>query len=80
MKYLKVCAILIAALMLRPVWSAGGESDFIKWVDFNASAEIMNKCYELDVKSVKEKAHYNFVEMLAYLAMKRQQVQLQKGS
>jgi len=71
MKYAKYCAItLIAALLLCPWGRARAEGDFIKWVDFNATAEIMERCYELDVKSVGEKVHYNFVDMLAYLAMK----------
>ncbi|NLK17798.1 MAG: M23 family metallopeptidase [Clostridiales bacterium] len=71
MKYAKSCAItLIVALLLCPWGRAGAEGGFIKWVDFNATAEVMNRCYELDVKSVKEKVHYNFVDLLAYLAMK----------
>ena len=46
--------------------------DFIKWVDFNVSAEALNATAKLDIESHKndEEITYNWIELLAYLACK----------
>lgn len=44
--------------------------NYIKWVDFNVSYEALCKAYEWDVKtynSSEEKAHVNWIELLAYI-------------
>lgn len=46
--------------------------DFIKWVDFNVKADILNATSKLDIHSHNKDSDikYNWVELLAYLACK----------
>ncbi|WP_027631214.1 M23 family metallopeptidase [Ruminiclostridium cellobioparum] len=44
-----------------------GEKKFIKWVEFNACYEAMEKALTLDVKSHNKEIQLNWVELLAYL-------------
>ena len=48
------------------------DKDFIKWVDFNVTADALNKTANLDIKSHQnnEDIKYNWIELLAYLACK----------
>ena len=48
------------------------KKDFIKWVDFNVSAEALNLTAKLDIDShnKKEEVTYNWIELLAYLSCK----------
>lgn len=43
---------------------------FIKWVDFNPSAEILKKVYALDRKYHNTDINFDFIEVLSYLAIK----------
>ena len=44
--------------------------DYIKWVDFNVSYEALQKAYEWDNDTYGQEIHLNWIEMLAYLAVK----------
>ena len=46
------------------------DKDFIKWVDFNVTAEAMKLTSKLDIESHNSDAEvkYNWIELLAYLA------------
>ena len=44
--------------------------DYIKWVDFNVSYEALQKAYEWDKDTYGQEIHLNWIEMLAYLAVK----------
>lgn len=48
------------------------KKDFIKWIDFNVTAEAMNLTAKLDINShtKNEEIKYNWIELLAYLACK----------
>lgn len=48
------------------------EKDFIKWVDFNVTADLLNKTSKLDIDSHNQNSdiQYNWLELLAYLACK----------
>lgn len=48
------------------------KKDFIKWVDFNVTAEALNLTAKLDIDShnKKEDIVYNWIELLAYLSCK----------
>ena len=48
------------------------KKDFIKWVDFNVTAEALKATSELDISSHinNESIKYNWIELLAYLACK----------
>ena len=48
------------------------KNNFIKWVDFNISAEALNLTAQLDIDSHNkdEKITYNWIELLAYLSCK----------
>lgn len=47
-------------------------NNFIKWVDFNITADALNKTAKLDIESHQknEDITYNWIELLAYLACK----------
>ena len=40
---------------------------FIKWVDFNVTADAMRQALRLDVDSYNQTPHLNWLELLAYL-------------
>lgn len=48
------------------------KKDFIKWVDFNITADLLNKTAKLDIDSHNKNSdiQYNWIELLAYLACK----------
>ncbi len=52
--------------------SENTKKDFIKWVDFNVSAEALKLTANLDIKSHNENQEikYNWIELLSYLACK----------
>ncbi len=49
---------------------AGGDSDYIKWVDFDVSYEALCKAYDLDVATYDSEVHLNWIELLAYVGAK----------
>lgn len=44
--------------------------DYIKWVDFDVSYEVLRRAYELDVETYGKEIHVNWIELLAYVAAK----------
>lgn len=46
------------------------KKDFIKWVEFDAPCEALTKAYEWDVKMHEQAVRGNWIELLAYLAVK----------
>ena len=48
------------------------EDDYIKWVDFNVTSEVMNLTAKLDIDSHNKDSEikYNWIELLSYLACK----------
>ncbi|MCI8371321.1 MAG: M23 family metallopeptidase [Lachnospiraceae bacterium] len=44
--------------------------EYIKWVDFNASCEDLQKAYTYDVESYEQEIHYNWIDLLSYAACK----------
>ncbi|MCL1901357.1 MAG: M23 family metallopeptidase [Firmicutes bacterium] len=76
----KVLLTVFAVFLLIPAFSANAsayetniseqQSSFIKWVDFNASEDMLKKVYKLDVKYHNTDVEFNFIEVLAYLATK----------
>lgn len=78
---LLVLVFLIGALLLTPdtfkvpdTTVSGtdsiSEKKFIKWVDFNVSAEAMHRALRYDVDSCQQELHINWIELLAYLGAK----------
>ncbi len=43
---------------------------YIHWVEFNVPADVMEKAFRLDMGTVQEEVHLNWVELLAYLGAK----------
>lgn len=43
--------------------------DYIKWVDYQVSAEAMKKACQLDVESYQEEVHLDWITLLAYAAV-----------
>ena len=48
----------------------GQKKKYIHWVEFNVPADVMEKAFRLDMGTVQEEAHLNWVELLAYLGAK----------
>lgn len=46
------------------------EKDYIKWVEFDVTAEAMKQAYEYDVESYGEEVHLDWIDLLAYLGAK----------
>lgn len=46
------------------------KADYIKWVEFNVTAEAMKQAYQFDVESYTDEVHLNWVDLLAYLGAK----------
>lgn len=44
--------------------------DFIRWVDFNVTAEVLGQAYEYDIKSYGQNPKLNWIELLAFAAAK----------
>ena len=58
-----------------PAGEAGDAEDaqkkkYIHWVEFQVPADVMEKAFHLDMGTVQEKTHLNWVELLAYLGAK----------
>ena len=43
---------------------------YIHWVEFNVPSDVMEKAFRLDMGTVQEEVHFNWVELLAYLGAK----------
>lgn len=46
------------------------KKDYIKWVEFNVTAESLNQAYTYDVDTYGSEVHLNWIELLAYLGAK----------
>ena len=47
-----------------------GKKKHIHWVEFNVPADVMEKTFRLDMGTVQDEVHLNWVELLAYLGAK----------
>ena len=45
--------------------------NYIQWVDFNVSYEALSQAYDYDIETYMSDAHVNWIELLAYLAVRR---------
>ena len=71
-----VAAVSLTALLLRPktedfslLYSSTEEvdRDYIKWVDFQVTAEALRKAYEYDKNTYGSQIHLDWIELLAYV-------------
>ena len=46
------------------------QKKYIHWVEFNVPSDVMEKAFRLDMGTVQEEVHFNWVELLAYLGAK----------
>ena len=44
--------------------------DYIKWVEFNASTQALQKACRMDIESYQEKVHLDWITLLAYAAVR----------
>ena len=70
--FLITSIILFYSLANDETESNTENKDFIKWVDFNVKADILNTTAKLDIDSHNKNSDikYNWIELLAYLACK----------
>ena len=54
----------------RSAVSDEAQKDYIKWVDFDVTAEAMEAAYECDLDAHENGVDVGFVELLAYTAAK----------
>lgn len=50
--------------------SGGEKKDYIKWVDFNVTAEAMKQAYQYDVDTYGKEIHLNWIDLLAIMGAK----------
>ncbi|WP_333563199.1 peptidoglycan DD-metalloendopeptidase family protein [Clostridium fessum] len=71
---LEICAI--AALFVswsfqrpnsRQVTTGNASEHFIRWVDFDVTADAMTQAFRYDVDTCQQEIHLNWVDLLAYL-------------
>ena len=71
---LEICAI--AALFVswsfqrpgsRQVTTGHTSEHFIRWVDFNVTADAMTQAFRYDVDTCQQELHLNWIDLLAYL-------------
>lgn len=67
--------LIISTLFLSSQFSkvnGSTNTDYIKWVDFSVPYTVLDKTYNLDLKSHTEnyEIKYNWIELIAYLASK----------
>ena len=71
---LEICAI--AALFVswsfqrpnsRQVTVGNASEHFIRWVDFDVTADAMTQAFRYDVDTCQQDLHLNWVDLLAYL-------------
>ena len=55
-------------LLLLPSLTKEVEEDFIKWVDFDVTAEALDRAFEYDRNTYGSPVHLNWIELLAYTA------------
>ena len=74
-----ICLVIIVIISISIIFLVSfandnetNNKDFIKWVDFNVSAEAMNLTANLDIDSHNKNLEikYNWIELLSYLACK----------
>ena len=74
-----ICFVIIVIISISIIFLVSfandnetNNKDFIKWVDFNVSAEAMNLTANLDIDSHNKNLEikYNWIELLSYLACK----------
>ena len=44
--------------------------DYIKWVEFNASTQVLQKACRMDIESYQEEVHLDWITLLAYAAVR----------
>lgn len=70
------CTLLVCGTFLFVHRAVSTESDtiseqtFVKWVDFNVSYEALRDTMEADIASYGTNEHYNWIDLLSYLAAK----------
>ncbi len=60
----------INAVMSAPGTESTEQNNYIKWVDFNVTADAMQDAYEYDVETSLEEIHLDWIALLAYQACK----------
>lgn len=57
-------------LLARPAVAEGEKRDFIKWVDFNAPYEALERALSLDIASHEKGTPVSWIDLLAYITAK----------
>ena len=68
-KYIILIFTLIPAAFF-PHAFAYAEDDFIKWIDFKPTVEVLSQAYKYDCSSFGQDIKLNWIELLAYTACK----------
>lgn len=63
------CTVTVYLTYSRKTEPAAGEG-FIKWVDFTPTYSAMRSALDMDIATLDQEVHLNWVEMLAYLGTK----------
>ena len=67
---LLLCALIPYATEVNAPKGVENKKEYIKWVDFSIPYEALSDSLDADIKSSSENIHFNWLELLAYLASK----------
>lgn len=68
--YLPKGSVALTGIFHEETTEKKEKKDFIKWVDFDATYEALSTAYQMDVETWGAKNHVNWIELLAYAAVK----------
>lgn len=63
-------AIIAASLLFLSVSASAEEKTYIKWIDFNVTAEAMEYAAKADISTCEEENHCQFITLLSLLGAK----------
>lgn len=68
--YLPKGSVALTGIFHEETTEEKEKKDFIKWVDFDATYEALSTAYQMDVETWGTENHVNWIELLAYAAVK----------
>ena len=68
--YLPKGSVALTGIFHEETTEEKEKKDFIKWVDFDATYEALSTAYQMDVETWDTQNHVNWIELLAYAAVK----------
>ena len=68
--FLAICLCTNICFDKSEAISAGEQSEFIKWMDFNANTKVLNDAINYDIQTNEDDYPINWIDIIAYIAAK----------